>query len=79
MPLQIRLSGTLVTGSFLPKVFKKQIAFGPLVSVGAFLYLGIPPRKGFVFYFTPVPGGVGPLAAACLFENAVTLAERVNY
>lgn len=26
--------------------------------------------------FTPVPGGIGPLAVACLFENAVTLAER---
>jgi len=26
--------------------------------------------------FTPVPGGVGPLAVACLFENVVTLAER---
>jgi len=26
--------------------------------------------------FTPVPGGVGPIAVACLFENAVTLAER---
>lgn len=26
--------------------------------------------------FTPVPGGVGPLAVACLFENATTLAER---
>lgn len=28
--------------------------------------------------FTPVPGGVGPLAVACLFENAITLAERIN-
>ena len=28
--------------------------------------------------FTPVPGGVGPLAVACLFSNAVTLAEREN-
>ncbi len=28
--------------------------------------------------FTPVPGGVGPLAVACLFENAVTLAERAT-
>ena len=28
--------------------------------------------------FTPVPGGVGPLAVACLFENVVTLAERRN-
>jgi methylenetetrahydrofolate dehydrogenase (NADP+)/methenyltetrahydrofolate cyclohydrolase len=28
--------------------------------------------------FTPVPGGVGPLAVACLFENAVTLAERAG-
>ena len=27
-------------------------------------------------FFTPVPGGIGPLAVACLFENAVTLAER---
>lgn len=26
--------------------------------------------------FTPVPGGVGPLTVACLFENAVTLMER---
>lgn len=26
--------------------------------------------------FTPVPGGVGPLAVACLFANVVTLAER---
>ncbi|MHB8710650.1 MAG: hypothetical protein ACYC6X_03840 [Minisyncoccota bacterium] len=25
---------------------------------------------------TPVPGGVGPLAVACLFANAVTLTER---
>ena len=28
--------------------------------------------------FTPVPGGVGPLAVACLFENAVILAERAT-
>lgn len=26
--------------------------------------------------FTPVPGGIGPLAVACLFENIVTLAEK---
>jgi len=26
--------------------------------------------------FTPVPGGVGPIAVACLFQNAVTLTER---
>lgn len=26
--------------------------------------------------FTPVPGGVGPVAVAALFENAVTLLER---
>src|SRR3989344_7385792 len=28
--------------------------------------------------FTPVPGGVGPLAVACLFENVVMLAEQKN-
>lgn len=26
--------------------------------------------------FTPVPGGIGPLAVACLFENVATLAEQ---
>jgi len=26
--------------------------------------------------FTPVPGGLGPIAVACLFGNAVTLAEE---
>lgn len=26
--------------------------------------------------FTPVPGGVGPLAVACLFENVIRLAEE---
>lgn len=26
--------------------------------------------------FTPVPGGMGPIAVACLFRNAVTLLER---
>lgn len=29
--------------------------------------------------FTPVPGGIGPLAVAKLFENAVTLAERATH
>ena len=26
--------------------------------------------------FTPVPGGIGPIAVACLFENAAALLER---
>jgi methylenetetrahydrofolate dehydrogenase (NADP+) / methenyltetrahydrofolate cyclohydrolase len=29
--------------------------------------------------FTPVPGGVGPIAVAKLFENAVTLTERATH
>lgn len=29
--------------------------------------------------FTPVPGGVGPIAVACLFENVVTLAEMTTH
>lgn len=28
--------------------------------------------------FTPVPGGVGPLSVACLFDNVVILAEQKN-
>ncbi|MFZ3043720.1 MAG: bifunctional 5,10-methylenetetrahydrofolate dehydrogenase/5,10-methenyltetrahydrofolate cyclohydrolase [Minisyncoccia bacterium] len=29
--------------------------------------------------FTPVPGGVGPVAVACLFENVVTLVEHTPF
>jgi methylenetetrahydrofolate dehydrogenase (NADP+)/methenyltetrahydrofolate cyclohydrolase len=29
--------------------------------------------------FTPVPGGIGPLAVACLFKNALVLAERRHF
>lgn len=29
--------------------------------------------------FTPVPGGVGPVAVACLFENATLLATRKGF
>jgi len=35
-----------------------------------------PACAGMCSLFTPVPGGVGPIAVACLFQNAVTLAER---
>lgn len=28
--------------------------------------------------FTPVPGGVGPIAVACLFRNVATLMERLD-
>ena len=29
-------------------------------------------------YITPVPGGVGPMTVACLMENVVTAAKRIN-
>lgn len=29
--------------------------------------------------FTPVPGGIGPIAVATLFENVVTLAEKTTH
>lgn len=29
--------------------------------------------------FTPVPGGIGPLAVACLFKNVLALAERRHF
>ena len=35
-----------------------------------------PACAGVASLFTPVPGGVGPLAVACLFENVVSLAGR---
>lgn len=31
-----------------------------------------------VSYITPVPGGVGPMTVACLMENTVTAAKRLN-
>lgn len=31
-----------------------------------------------VAYITPVPGGVGPMTVACLMENTVTAAKRIN-
>ena len=31
-----------------------------------------------VSYITPVPGGVGPMTVACLMENIVTAAKRIN-
>ena len=31
-----------------------------------------------VAYITPVPGGVGPMTVACLMENTVTAAKRLN-
>lgn len=30
-------------------------------------------------YITPVPGGVGPLTVACLFQNLLALARRTDY
>jgi methylenetetrahydrofolate dehydrogenase (NADP+)/methenyltetrahydrofolate cyclohydrolase len=29
-------------------------------------------------YITPVPGGAGPMTVACLMENTVTAAKRLN-
>lgn len=29
-------------------------------------------------YITPVPGGVGPMTVACLIENTITAAKRIN-
>lgn len=37
-----------------------------------------PACAGVASLFTPVPGGVGPVTVACLFANAVTLAERAK-
>lgn len=35
--------------------------------------------EGHVAAYTPVPGGVGPLTVACLFENVVNLAKLQSY
>ncbi|MBI2037275.1 MAG: bifunctional 5,10-methylenetetrahydrofolate dehydrogenase/5,10-methenyltetrahydrofolate cyclohydrolase [Candidatus Liptonbacteria bacterium] len=79
-----RLADIIVTGVGVPHLVKPDmvkegavvIDAGTSESDGALAGDVSPSCAVKCSLFTPVPGGVGPLAVACLFENAVTLAEQ---
>ncbi|OGG61675.1 hypothetical protein A3I46_03865 [Candidatus Kaiserbacteria bacterium RIFCSPLOWO2_02_FULL_54_13] len=82
---QLRGADIIISGAGSPHLIKPEmlkegvvlIDAGTSESGGTLAGDADPACAGKCSLFTPVPGGVGPLAVACLFANAVTLAERV--
>lgn len=73
------ISGAGSPGLIKPDMIKQGLALidaGTSESGGKIVGDADPACASKCSLFTPVPGGVGPLAVACLFENVVTLAER---
>ena len=77
----IIISGAGVPGLIKPKMLKQGVVLiDAATSESSGLLVGDaePSCSAKCSVFTPVPGGVGPIAVACLFENAVTLAQHQN-
>lgn len=80
----LRAADIIVSGAGSPHLIKPDmikdgvilIDAGTSESDGAIVGDADPACADKCSIFTPVPGGVGPVAVACLFENAVMLAER---
>ncbi len=80
----LRVADIIVSGAGSPRLIKPDMIKEGVVLIDA----GTSESGGFVVgdadsacaekcsIFTPVPGGVGPIAVAILFENVVTLAEK---
>jgi 5,10-methylene-tetrahydrofolate dehydrogenase/methenyl tetrahydrofolate cyclohydrolase len=74
----------VVTGTGLPHHLKKEFFKEGvvLIDAGTSEQAGVlagdcdPGCVDIASVFTPVPGGVGPLTVACLFENIVSFAEK---
>ena len=74
----------IVSGAGVPRLIKPDflkegvvlIDAGTSESGGAIVGDADPVCAEKCSLFTPVPGGVGPVAVACLFENVITLAQR---
>ena len=81
---QVRAADIIISGTGSPHLIKPDmlkegvvlIDAGTSESGGALAGDADPACAEKCSLFTPVPGGVGPIAVACLFENAVSLAER---
>lgn len=84
MPLALQGADIVVSGAGSPHVIRPEmlkdgavlIDAGTSESSGKVVGDADPACAEKCSLFTPVPGGVGPLAVAKLFENAVLLAER---
>jgi methylenetetrahydrofolate dehydrogenase (NADP+)/methenyltetrahydrofolate cyclohydrolase len=75
----IIVSGAGSPGLIKPGMVKQGVVIidaGTSESNGAIVGDADPACADIASVFTPVPGGVGPVAVACLFQNAITLAER---
>lgn len=80
----LRVADIIISGAGSPHIIKPEMIKDGVVLVDA----GTSESNGVIAgdadpacapkcsLFTPVPGGVGPIAVACLFKNAVILAER---
>lgn len=78
--MDIVVSGAGSPGIIMPEHLKKGVALidaGTSESNGAIVGDADPRCAEVASVFTPVPGGVGPIAVACLFRNAAILAQRV--
>jgi methylenetetrahydrofolate dehydrogenase (NADP+)/methenyltetrahydrofolate cyclohydrolase len=75
----IVVSGAGSPGLIRPEMLKQGavlIDAGTSESNGAIVGDADPACAAVASVFTPVPGGVGPIAVACLFRNAASLLER---
>mgnify|MGYP001584455448 CR=1 FL=1 len=80
----LRAADIIVSGAGSPHLIKPEMLqqglalldAGTSESDGALVGDADPACADKCSLFTPVPGGVGPVSVACLFENVVTLAER---
>lgn len=80
----LRAADIVISGAGSPHLIKPDmikdgvvlIDAGTSESGGVIVGDADPACAGKCSLFTPVPGGVGPIAVACLFENAVALAEK---
>lgn len=75
----IVVSGAGSPGLVKPEMLKPGVALidaGTSESNGALVGDADPACEAVAAVFTPVPGGVGPIAVACLFRNVATLLTR---
>ncbi len=78
---EIIVSGAGSPGLIRPEHLTKGVVLidaGTSESDGAIVGDADPACAEVASVFTPVPGGVGPIAVACLFRNASTLAARAG-
>ncbi|MBI2409461.1 bifunctional 5,10-methylenetetrahydrofolate dehydrogenase/5,10-methenyltetrahydrofolate cyclohydrolase [Candidatus Kaiserbacteria bacterium] len=83
-PEILKEADIIVSGAGAPHLIKPEmlkigvvlIDAGTSESGGAIVGDADPACAAKCALFTPVPGGVGPIAVACLFENVTALTER---